>query len=204
MNSTVIKQIIGILEDSNKYNYLLIFEDLEREYLFNINNPKEVDQTTLTVKDKKTGHETLMVVNEDFQIDCSKFKPKKFLKIKTDYYGKIIEKSEVVIMSYLDLFIKVFRLMNAQAVFILNTPIKSMVCYFIAGRVFHVEESEEIYELHEDNIYRLASIYGPSNISVISPLIKHYSCGDFYTEQNQLAIAKHKTFKNLRNGVSLC
>lgn len=202
MNANVINSIVNQLRFNTKYSFLIDFENDECEYLFDINNYKEY--ANLTIKSKKTGHETLVNVDDDFFMKVQGLRPKKFVEIRVNPYGRIIENNTLILRNSIELFIKVFKVMREQAVFLLKTDEKTMVCYFIAGKVFHAEQSGDVYEVHEDNFFRLISLHPNSEVVLISPLPQHYSCGDFYTEQNKIAKRRGLSFKNNKNGVMVC
>ena len=202
MNSEVLNQIVNQLKFNTRYNFILDLENDTDEYLFDINNSN--DYANLTVKDKKTGHETLINVDDDLFISVNNLKPKKFIEIRVNPRGVVIERNELILRNEIELFIKIFRIMKEQVTFLLKTDNRLIVCYFISGKVFHVEQSGDVYEVHEDNFFRLTSLYYNSEVVLISPLPYHFSCGDFYTIQNKIAKSRNLSYHNNKNGVKTC
>ena len=194
MRICALKKVLEILGKSTKYNYELYGYNNNTDYKFNISN----DGINVTVTNKLSDYDVNVDIS-DLQFSIDSLRLKKLVEIR--YYNGIeVERSEILLLREIELYIKVFKLMG-QASFIIQNDNECKLCYFINNRVLYSNITSDIYELHEDSLFKIFSSMPKSEITLVSYLPKHYSYSDFYSEQNDLARRMNRKFLNLKKGV---
>lgn len=203
MNSTTLRQVIGILSNSSKARYRLYAENDSIRYEFAINCKDGSDGVSVTTMYKSIGTDSNAVYKRVEDIPLETCKPTELIEIKTTRNGLINSEEKTIIYRETELFIKVLRILRENAVFIIKNNEQTRVCYYINSRVYYVQRTSSFYELVETNMFVLYSTMPRAHIVAISSLPKHYTLSAFFLKQKNIAYNLGLTYVDNKNGVGV-
>ncbi|MGL4949809.1 MAG: hypothetical protein ACRC5M_05460 [Anaeroplasmataceae bacterium] len=201
MKPSVLRQVLEVLHGSDKSGFILKCTSKTSNYEFTL-NPKDCTSSisvVITSKDNKINTNSLYERVDDLHLE--EMTPVELIELRWTMNGSLTEKNTTNLLREAELFLKVFKVMREQSVFIIQDDKNTKICHYINSRVFYTECTESEYYVHELNLFKLYSSMRNSSIALISPLPRKYSVKDFFTEQYDIAVQKKKRFKNTRNGV---
>ena len=196
MKICIIRQIIEALSNSAKSEFILECESPARRFIFNINS-KGITQDIID----NTGIELNTFYKDVHMIPLEECKPVKLTEIRTSPNGIVLEKNILGLSREPELFLKLFRILKDQVVFIMQNTTESRVCYWIKGRLFYLHETSEIYELREVKFLNLYNEMPRAHVVLRSPLQRSYSIAAVFTEHEHTAKERGKLFKHNKTGV---
>lgn len=202
MKECTIKQIIQILSSSGKSGYCLEFENKSFKFAYKINISGS-DSISVNVTSKDNDFNMDYLVNDVNDLPATESKPLSISEYKWTAQGSLVEESKSFLYRELELFLKVFKSLKDQAMFLIQNDKETKICYYVNTRVFYVEERLDVYELHELSLFKLYSIMNRPKIVSVGPLPKKYTYRSFFTEHNQIATDSGKKFLNLKEGVGV-
>lgn len=202
MKKCTIKQIVQILSMSGRSGYGLEFENRCYKFSYEINICGS-ETIKVGLFDKNTELTVNYLVEDFSALPVEESNPLSITEYKWTSQGSLVEESKSFLYRELELFLKVFKSLKDQAMFLIQNERETKVCYFVNTRVFYVEEKLDVYELHELSLFKLYSIMSRPKIISIGPLPKKYTYRTFFTEHNDIATERGKKFLNLKEGVDV-
>ncbi|VYU43858.1 hypothetical protein [Clostridium paraputrificum] len=203
MNSTTLRQVLGILSNSSKARYRVYAESDSISYEFAINCKDGSDGISVTTTYKNIGTDSNAVYKKAEDVPLESCKLTELIEIKTTRNGLINSEEKLIIYRETELFIKVLRVLRENAVFIIKNNEETRVCYYINSRVYYVHRTNEVYELVETNMFVLYSTMPRAHIVAISALPKHYTLSAFFLKQRNIAYNLGLTYVDNKNGVGV-
>lgn len=198
-----IDQIVNLLTKTNKFGYNLEFANNEYKIEIEINSIDSPNsaQISITSLDDSYGVSSVYNGTEILkQFNGVYFKPKKFRQYSLNRFNEVIR--DIVIVPYNDADMVNAIISNSayQYVILLSYDGGVKPCYFVGGRTFIVNQSENFYELVENDLSKIMRDLPNSKI-VLLDVMKRYNVKSFFTEHNAIADKLNKKFTNLKNGV---
>lgn len=202
MNSTVLRQVIGVLHSSTISSFILSCKStkLNRTYRFLISNEKIVVEK----KDISTNLEISTSYSKPDDVELIEdLTPTEIKEVRYNSSGLLLSTGRRKVYKEADLMLVLFKVLRENVVFVLQTDKVTRVCYYISSRVMFIRTSPRVVELVETNLYKLYNSMPGAKITMFSSLPRKYSCGDFYTTQNKIASRDCKEFRNCKEGVGV-
>lgn len=197
MNSYSLTRIIKSLREGKKGHFKVICQTKTREYEFNIFNKVE-----LIVKDlndlsssvlKEYRDDSFNIPDEDYTIKSI---------TETIYTNRNEKYSETTLycLDSVQIYLPVFRVLGEQVVFLLKYRggIKRM--FFVNGRVFYCDETEDEINVHQTDLRRVFDSFN-GEIILFDRLPKKYSYGSINNYFSNYAEKKGKTYNVIKKGV---
>lgn len=202
MNRNMIRRVIEILFTSKKSIFELVCESRNGKYKYTYRIDGGNYKISETVSEEKSNFGYNQVYN-----DVDKINVPKDLVIKsiTDerytFNGKIASRETIYVYREPELFIKLFRVLQENAVFYLANEQKNVKAYYINSRVFYVKELEDSITLYDTDLFKLYSSLPGGRVIMISKLPKKVNCGEFINSTKSESVTKGKKFNIVKNRV---
>lgn len=130
----------------------------------------------------------------------------KFLKIlslkEESYftYGGIFEEQKTNVAFEAQLFVKVFRIMKERAFFTVTQNSNYLDCYYVDGKVFYIEETDDEYKVMGTDLFKLHNSHNNYRIFTVDTLPQNMDYSTFLDEQERIAKTLNKKFVKYRFG----
>lgn len=202
MNSVVLRQVFDTLHSSTISSFILSCKSnsSNRLYRFLISSEKIViekkdNNLNLEVSTSYSNVEDMDLVEE--------LTPTEIKEVRYNGSGLLLRTEKRKVYKEADLMLVLFKVLRENVVFVLQNDNVTRVCYYISSRVMFIRTSPKVVELVETNLYKLYNSMPGAKMIMFSALPRKYSCGDFYTTQNKIALRDNKIFRNCKEGVGV-
>lgn len=198
----MIRRILEILFTSKKSIFELVCESRNGRYKY----VYQVDGGNYKISETVSEERFSLGYNQVYE-DVDKINIPKDLVVKsiTDerytFNGKIASRETIYVYREPELFIKLFRILQENAVFYLANEQKAIKAYYINSRVFCLKEEENSVTLYDTDLFKLYSALPNSRIVMISKLPKKFNCGEFINSNKSDSMSKGKKFNIVKNRV---
>lgn len=207
MKIEVFRQVIGILCSSTKSYYILESESKNKRFKFNLNDPNLNSMIGLTISNPTDKFNSGLDVNFEYdsveELCLVEMNVTKLTEIKRTINGLITKEDTDFLYREIELFLKIFKVLKENAVFVIQNEYESRTAYYINSKVLYTEIKDDTYELVETDIFKLYSSMPRCSIVLISQVPKRLNRSQFIIAHNKIADSMGMKFRNIKSGVGV-
>lgn len=197
MRNITLVQVIKVLKNSNKSSFELRLKGKENNYKLTI-----AENIKCEVLGKQNEPISQYTRTEPSDIDIDDVTVTYMKEIKYNCID-IIEEHILYLKRETELYIKLFRILRENVMFLIESEGVIHQLHYINGRVYVIIETEDTYEVHETDMLNLHTMFPDFSVVLLSSLPKRYHYSNFFSEQNSIAVNRGKVFRNYKRGVAV-